>query len=158
MLIFRCQHLGELLSPLPGAGLSERCLSCLSSEATVRLTGGCLPCETSGGTAAVMAASSPALESAPAVTTKLPVRRGLDAPGRGLTYSARTRLQVSSLSWALLPPPVPGGRPDPGLCPQHPGLLGLRCWNCAPAAQPPPWSLRLSLPSCSWATGRAAAL
>ena len=43
VLIFRCEHLGELLCPLPGAGLS----------------GGCLPREAPGGTTPV---AGPALQ------------------------------------------------------------------------------------------------
>ncbi|XP_072625066.1 uncharacterized protein [Canis lupus baileyi] len=50
LLIPRCVHLGELLSPLPGAWLS----------------GSCLSCEAPGGTT-VAAASSGALDSAPEI-------------------------------------------------------------------------------------------
>ena len=86
--------MGELLNPLPDAGLSERCLSCLSGEATVRLGGGCCP----RGRTTVAAASSGALDSAPAVTTELSVCRGLDAPGAGLLiYSAWGRSVLAVL-------------------------------------------------------------
>ena len=49
----------------------------------MRLSGGCLPCEAPGGTTTVAAASSGALESAPAVATELLVCRGMDALGAG---------------------------------------------------------------------------
>ncbi|XP_072625071.1 uncharacterized protein [Canis lupus baileyi] len=61
LLIPRCVHLGELLSPLPGAWLS----------------GSCLSCEAPGGTT-VAAASSGALDSAPENETWLP-RFGLSS-------------------------------------------------------------------------------
>ena len=72
------------VAPMLGAWLSESCLTFLSCEATVRLSGGCLSWEAPGGTILV-AASSPALESASTVTTELSVCRGLDAPGAGVT-------------------------------------------------------------------------
>ena len=82
------------------------------------------------------AASSGALDSAPAVTTELSVCRGRDAPGAGpLICSAQAG--ASLLSCALPASACPGGRPDPGLCP------GALCsGTCAvgfalPAEQPP---------------------
>ena len=119
--------MGELLSPLPHAGLSERCLICLSGEATERLIGGCLSCEAPEGTTTVAAASSPALDSAPAVTKELSVCRGQDAPGSGpLICSARAG--ASLWSCGLLASLCAGRRLDPGLYPQCPVLPGLRCW------------------------------
>ena len=96
--------MGELLSPLPGAGLSESCLTCLSCEATMKLCGGCLSCEAPGGTTTVVA-SSPALESAPAVATGALSPQGLGCSGGG-----------GCGSWAVSPAPW---------------ATGLRCWNCA---------------------------
>ena len=49
----------------------------------MRLIGVFLSCEAPVGTTTVAAASSRALESAPAVTTELSVCRGLDALGEG---------------------------------------------------------------------------
>ena len=133
--------MGELLSPLPDAGLCERCSTCLSCDATVRLSGGCLSSETPGGTTTVAAASSPALDLAPAVTKELSVCRVLDAPGAGPLICS---------------PQVPGGRSvlavlgPPGLCvswEEHrifgcfPGALCSRACPAGialPAAQTPP--------------------
>ena len=137
MLILRCEHLGEVLSPLPGAGLSESCLSCLSSEATVRLSGGCLPREAPEGATTVTVASSPALESAPAVATELLVCRGLDAPGAGpliCTVWGIQRQERPCCPVSSRPLSVPRGVPDPGLCSPapwapRPVLLGL-CSRC----------------------------
>ena len=90
----------------------------------MRLIGGCLSCEAPGETT-VVAASSGALESAPAVTMELSVCRGLDALGAGpLICSARGRSVL-----AVLGPPglcLSRGEVDPGLCP------GALCsWACA---------------------------
>ena len=95
-------------------------------------------------------ASSPALESAPAVTTATPSLQGTGCSGAGpLTCSAwGPQRQVSSLS--CLSPPAsacPGCRPDPGLCPRCPGLPGLHCWNRAHGRAAP--SLRSLRPSPS---------
>ena len=49
----------------------------------MRLSGGCLLREASGGTTTVVVASSGALDSAPTVTMELSGCRGLDAPGAG---------------------------------------------------------------------------
>ena len=69
----------------------------------------------------MVAASSGARDSAPAVTTELSACRGLDAccPGP---------------SWPL---PVPGGNRILGCVRRRPGLLGLRCWNRAPGRAAP---------------------
>ena len=75
MPIFRCYHLGGLLS--------KRYLSCLTCEATVRLSGHRLPREAPGGTTTVVTASAGALDSVPTVPTGLLVCRGLDGWGRG---------------------------------------------------------------------------
>ena len=82
------------------------------------------------------AASSGALDSAPAVTTELSVCRGQDAPGAGpLICSALGRSVL-----VVLGPPglcLSRGRPNPGMCP------GALCSGaCAVgfallAAQPP---------------------
>ena len=78
---FRCVHLGELLSPLPGA----------------RLSGSCLSCQDPGGTTTVAPASSPVLESAPAVTTTAP-----SPQGPGCSREVGAHLHSSG-------PPVAGG-------------------------------------------------
>ena len=71
VLILRCVHLGEMLCPLPGAGLSGSCLSC---EAPCSLAALLCPKHrvTPGGTTTLVAARSPALESAHPVTTAAP--------------------------------------------------------------------------------------
>ena len=80
VLFLRHMHLRELPRPLPGTYLSG---SCLSIEALAPwLSDPPRHSETPGGTT-VVAASSQALESAPAVTTSLPVHTGLDALGAG---------------------------------------------------------------------------
>ena len=139
--------MGELLRPLPGAGLSECCLSCLSHEATVRLSGGCFPLEAPGGTTTVAVDSSGALDSAPAVTMELSVCRGLGALGAGLLIcSALGRCVLDVLgppglclswgearSWAVSPVP----------CAPGPALLDLQSrLGSLISAEPPPEPLR----------------
>ena len=141
MVILRCEHLGELLSPLPGARLSGSCLSCLSCEATVRLSWGCLSCEALGGTTTVAADSSPALESAPAVTTAAPSPQVPGCTrGGGLICTAwgRWAAGASLLSCVFLASACPGG--SAGFWAVSPSALCSRA--CAagialPAAQPP---------------------
>ena len=107
MLIFRCLHLGELLCPLTGAGLS----------------GSCLPHSAQGGTTTVVVASFGALDSAPAVTREPSLCRGLNAPWAGpLIWSAWGRSVL-----AVLGPPghcLSWGRSDPELCPGLPCAPG----------------------------------
>ena len=145
-----CEHFGELLSPLPGAGLSERCLSGLSGEATVRLSGG-LSCESPGGTTTVAVASYGSLDSAPAVTKELLVCRGLDAPGAGpLICSARGRSVLAvlcppgfCLSW--------GNAVSQAPCAPGPALLDSLSWPGRPRhLEPLPQPLRAAPGSC-WA-------
>ena len=140
MLILRCEHLWELPSLLTGARLSGSCLSCLSREATVRLSGGCLSCEAPEGTTTVAVASSPALESAPAVTTS-----DLSLQGPGCSRGRATDLHSSgslggrSVLAVLCPPSLflpQGERP---ILEWVPGALGSQA--CAagiglPAMQP----------------------
>ena len=107
----------------------------------------------------MVAASSGALDSAPAVAFKLSVCRGLDGPGVGLLIcSARGRSVLAVLcppglclsqgevgSWAVsLVPCAPG-----------PALLESRSRPAAPSVEPPAESLRAA-PGSSRA--RAAAL
>ena len=84
MLILRCVLLGELPRPLPGARLSG---CCLSSEAPAQSQAQ----GTRGGTATLMAASYPALESAPAVTTTAPRPQGPGCSGDGGRRSDQLR-------------------------------------------------------------------
>ena len=139
MLILRCEHLGELLSPLPGAWLSGICLSC---EATVRLSGSCLFCEDPGGTTTVAAASSPALESARGVTTAAPSPQGPGCSGGGALICSAQAAQRQECPrhplhcWLV---PVPRGVPDPGLCPPAPRAPRPALLESLPrAAEPPP--------------------
>ena len=127
--------MGELLSPLPGAGLS----------------GDCLPREAPGGTTTVVAASSGALDSAPAVTKDLSVCRGLDAPRVGpLICSARGRSVLAVLG----PPGLCLSRGEAGSwAVWRPVLPGLRCWIRAPSCAAPslchrPGSSELLLGQC----------
>ena len=126
--------MGELLCPLPGAGLS----------------GGCLPCEAPGGTTTVAVASSGALDSAPAGTTELSVFRGLDAPGAGpLICSARGRSVLAVLG----PPGLCLSRGEAGSWAVSRALCSRACavGFALPAAQPPPWGAAARAPpSCSW--------
>ena len=125
--------MGELLCPLPGAGLS----------------GGCLPREAPGGTTPVAAASSGNLYSAPAVTREQSICRAWRLRVGPLICSALGRSVL-----AVLGPPglcLSRGRPNPGLCP------GALCSGaCAvgfslPATQPPLRRAAAQAPlSCSW--------
>ena len=107
----------------------------------------------------MVGASSPALESAPAVTTAAASRRGLDAPGAGpLICSPRGRLAagVSLLSWALPASACPGGSAGswavfPAPCALGPVLLELCSRQHSPLCAEP---LPELLPGCS--RGRAA--
>ena len=119
---------------------------------------------TPGGTTTVAAASSPALESAPTVTTQFPVCRGLMLPGRGaLTCTARGRpaAGVSSLSWALQASACPGRSTgswavSPAPWDRGPALLESRSRAEAPkAAGHIP--LRPELPPDQWAAPRGPA-
>ena len=124
--------MGELLCPLPGAGLS----------------GGCLPREAAGGTAPV---AEPALEPWSQPPQELRSSRSAGPGGSGagpLICSARGRSVL-----AVLGPPglcLSRGRRDPGLCP------GALCSGaCAGGSALPPRShLRGAAaqvpPSCSW--------
>ena len=83
MLILRCVHLGELLSPLPGAWFSGSCLSCDSPAPWQP----CLVPGTRLHQEVQQQWQRPAIQ--PRVSSSsnyhsLPVRRGLDAPGAGV--------------------------------------------------------------------------
>ena len=114
--------MGELLCPLPGAGLS----------------GGCSPREAPGGSHGG-GSSSGTLESAPAVAPGLSVCRAWGLPGGAadLLSSGQERPCCPGPSQPL---PVPGGRSDPGLCPWCPVLLVCAVGFLSRAAQPPPRS------------------
>ena len=76
VLIFRCVHLGELPSPLPGlqfSGILYPVRPLLRPRYRV----------TPGGTTTVAAASCPDLESAPTVTTAAPRAHGTGCSGVG---------------------------------------------------------------------------
>ena len=84
----------------------------------------------------MVAASYGALDSAPAVTPELSVcrawrllRRDTDLLSVGQECPC-----CPGPSWPL---PVPGGRPDPGLCPRSPGLQVCAVGFELPAAQSP---------------------
>ena len=117
--------MGELLSPLPGVWLSGSCLSCLSCETTLRLSGGCLSCEVPGGTTTVVLARSLALESAPTVTTTAP------SPQRpGSRCSSGRGTDVLSLG-------LPSGMSIPAvLCPPglHLSMGESQILGCVPSA------------------------
>ena len=138
--------MGELLCPLPGAGLS----------------GGCLPREAPGGTTPVAAASSGALDSAPAVTPELSVCRAwrLRGGAADLLSSGQERPCCPGPSRPL---PVPGEAGSWAVS-RRPVLRGLRCWirapgRAAPSAEPPPEPLRAApdraAPSARTSSSRA---
>ena len=127
--------MGEPLSLLPGAGLTERCLSCLPCEATVRLSGGSLPCEAPGGTTPVAQASSGALESAPAVTPGLSVCRAWRLRGRAADLLSSGQ-EPPRCPGASRPLPVPGEVGSWAVS-RRPVLPGLRCWSRAPGGPAP---------------------
>ena len=108
---------------------------------------------TPGGTTTLAAARSPALDSAPAVTTTAPSAHwpGCSGVGGADLHSSGAPCDRGVL--AVLCPPrlhLSWGRQDPGLCPPapcHPGpvLLESRSWARAPGgtgrtplAEPPP--------------------
>ena len=142
--------MGELLSPHSGAGLSESCLTCLSCEATVKLNGVFLSCESPGETI-VAAVNSPALESVPEVTTgALSLQGPVCSGGATDLLSPGREAGVSLLSWALSASACPEGAPDLGLCPRHTVLWSLRCWNHSPGhAAPSQGASARAPPSCS---------
>ena len=84
---------------------------------------------TAGGTTRVAAASSPSLESAPTVTTTAPSPQGPGWSGgrghRSAQLGAAWQQERPCCPVSSRPLPVPGGVPDPGLCPRCPGL-----WVC----------------------------
>ena len=138
MLILRCEHLGELLSPLLGAGLRGSCLSCLSGEATVKPSGCCLSFEAPGRTTTVVVASSGALDSAPAVTMESQSARAWML--QGWVYLQSSGPPGSRSILAVLCPPglclSRGERRILGCVPRCPGLRGLRFCNHSRAAHP----------------------
>ena len=123
----------------------------------MRLIGVFLSCEAPVGTTTVAAASSRALESAPAVTTELSVCRGLDALGEGpLICSAWGRRVLA----VLCPPGLCLSRGEARSwavslvsCAPSPALLDLRSWPRSPlSAEPQPEPLRAA-PGSSRAAG-----
>ena len=150
VLILRCEHFGELLSPLLGAGLRGSCLSCLSCEATVKPSGCCLSFEAPGGTTIVAAASSGALDSAPALTMESQSARAWMLQGGADLQSSGPPGGRSIL--AVLGPPAsacPVGSTDPGLCPPVPWAPGPALLQSLPGRASPP-AAPSSL-SCLWA-------
>ena len=139
MLILRCVYLGEPPSLLPDAWLSGSCLSC---EAPAP----CGPAQsldkvTPGGTTTVVAASPPALESAPAVTTTVSQCAGawmLQGLGALICTAWGCPVAVVSL---LCPPGLSLSRGKfqiLGCVPQHTGLQVRTTGIYSRAVQPAP--------------------
>ena len=125
--------MGELLCPLPGAGLSE----------------GSLPCEALGGTTAVAVASPGNLYSAPTVTPEQSICRAWRLWGgtADLLSSGQERPCCPGPSGHL---PVPGEAKSWAVS-WRLVLWGLRCWIHAPVcAAASPWSCCPAPLSCSW--------
>ena len=102
---------------------------------------------TPGGTATLVVASSPALESAPAVTTTGPSPQGPGCSGAGDAdlHSLGVHVGRGVLSVLCLPGLrlSPGGVQDPGQCPPAPWDLGpvpleSRSWGPEPPHPEPP--------------------
>ena len=144
MLILRCVYLGEMHCLLAGAGS-------VGALYPVRLLfpggptfPGCTV--TQGGTTPLAAASCPALESAPPVTTIAPSPQGPGCSGGGGHRSA----QLGGHRWqdhprCPVPSPLPpvlggGGRWILGYVPRCPGLRDLRCWNRVPGPPEDSWA------------------
>ena len=123
MLSLRCVYPGELPRPLPGARLSGSCLSCKTPGSLVALLSPRYKV-TPGGTTSLAAASSAALESAPAVTTRVSQSAGawmLRGWGVLLCTAWGTQLAETSLLPCVLPASAcSGGVLDLGLCPLAP--------------------------------------
>ena len=137
MLILRCEHLREMLHPLPGARFSGSCSSC---EASVPWQ----PClaqaydETRRNNTTGGGHLSSSGVSSCSNYRSLPVHTGLDAQ---LICTARgcPTAGESSLSCALLASACPGGTQDRRLY-LHDALgsgWGLCCWNRTPRAEAP---------------------
>ena len=97
---------------------------------------------TQGGTTPLAAARSPALESAPAVTTAVPSPHGPGCSwgGRGADLPSLGVPGGGSVLAVLGPPRLCLSRGEHrilGCVPRRPGIPGLRCWNRAPGAQLP---------------------
>ena len=125
--------MGELLCPLPGAGLSE----------------GSLPCEALGGTTAMAVASPGNLYSAPTVTPEQSICRAWSLWGGAadLLSSGQEHLCCPGPSGPL---PVPGEAKSWAVS-WRPVLWGLCCWIRAPGRPAiSPQSCRLAPLSCSW--------
>ena len=108
------------------------------------------PKVTPEGTTTVTAASSPALESAPAVTTAVSQSAGAWM-FRGqvallCTARGRPRQECPCCPVSSLPPPVLWGPPDPGLCPLAPWApRPVPLESCSRGcAAPSTWSRHLS--------------
>ena len=136
VLILRCEHLGELPSPLPSAWFSGSCLSC-ESPAQSQVQGDTRRNNNSGGSHL----SSPGV--APTVTTAAPILQGLGCSRAGGTdLHTLGALGSRSVLAVLCPPGLCLSQGEHGILscvPWRLGLWGLHHWNCAPqAVQPPP--------------------
>ena len=125
--------MGELLCPLPGAGLSE----------------GSIPCEALGGTTPVSAASSGNLYSVPTVTPEQSISRAWRL------WGGAADLLSSGQGHPCCPGP-PGPLPILGEAKSwavswRPVLWSLRCWIRTPGcAAFSPHSCHPAPLSCSW--------
>ena len=121
VLILRCVHLGELPSPLPGlqfSGILYPVRPLLRPRYRV----------TPGGTTTVAAASCPALESAPTVTTAAPNVQGSGCSrvgARSAQLGATRRQERPGCPLSSRPLPVLGKPQILGCVSQCPGLWGL---------------------------------
>ena len=150
MLILRCVHLGELFNSCQvhgSVGVVYPVRPLLSPRYKL----------TPGGGTTVTGASSPALESAPAVTPTAPSPQGPGCSRGGGCCPA----QLGATQWqerlhcpmSSQPPPVPGERQILGCVPQSPSFLHR--WNRASGphtsfrAEPLLQPLRAAPGSCS---------
>ena len=130
MLILRCVHLGELLSPLPGARLSGSCLSC-EAPAQSQVQGNTRRNDSSGGGQL----SSPRVSSCSNHHRSSPLGPGYS--GAVGHISAQLGLPGGRSILAVLGPPC--------LC--LPWEIWAGSWACPPA----PWAPGPApLESCSW--------
>ena len=106
--------MGELLCPLPGAGLSAVSL----------------PREAPGGTTPVAAVSTGNLYSAPAVTQEQSICRAWRLLGRAADLLSSEQ-ERSCYPGPSVPPPVPAEAKSWAVS-WRPVLQGLRCWILAP--------------------------
>ena len=148
MLTLRCVYLEELPHPLQGAWLSGSCLSCGPLFHGIRTLS---QAQGDTRTTTLAGASSPALESAPTVTTVVSQSTlSWMLLGQGALICTAWGCPVageSLLSCALPASTCPKEHRILGCVPQRPGIRDLCCWNCTPGVAVPEGS-RTQTPPC----------